>query len=268
MKFTRIIKFSIPVIFLFSLASCTDENPAPIENTLIPSKYVEENYTRTFFHNTAGQLVRIEMVSVMPNGTPIESEQTYSYDTDGKLKESATDNGWRMVYQLTGNLITRTDEYINDNQRSQYHTYSYDNQNRLIESITWQNILEEGGEIPVSKDTYEYDDSGNLSYYRLFYYGSFGEGVYPLTVFHYTNYDNRINSERYFNLNPFNPTPLASKNNPGMMTVQNASGVVSSTEVYTYEYHEKGFAKKKTAQVTFPTGNTGSYAVSYTFKNY
>jgi hypothetical protein len=268
MKFARIIKVSLPVIFLFSFASCTDENPVPIENTLIPSKYVEDNFTRTYFHNTAGQLVRIEMVSVMPNGSNIESEQTYTYDANGKLKESSTDTGWRMVYQLTGNLITRTDEYLNDHQLSQYHTYAYDNQGRLNESITWQNIPEEGGEIPVSKDTYEYDDSGNLSYYRLFYYGSFGEGVYPLTVFHYSNYDNRINSERYFNLTPFNPTPLSSKNNPGMMTVQNASGVVSSTEVYTYEYHEKGFAKKKKVDVTFYNGNTGSYTSTYTFMNY
>src|SRR5690606_4991213 len=137
-------------------------------------------------------------------------------------------------------VISRTDEYANGAELSQYHTYSYDDQERLIESITWQDIPEEGGEIRVSKETYEYDHTGNITYYRIFYYGTGGVEAFPLTVFHYSNYDNHINSEQYFNVNPFNPTLITSKNNPGKMTIQNASGVISSTEIYSYEYHKKG----------------------------
>lgn len=268
MKFTRLLRlfaFSIPIIIL---SSCDQDSPTPVtESPLIPEEYQEEHYTRTFFHNAGGQLTKVVMVSVLPNGSTMESEHTYTYDAAGKLKESITDTGWRMVYTVTGNVITRTDEYLNESELTQYHTYSYDSQDRLVESVTWQDIPEEGGEIPVSKETYEYDDAGNISYYRLFYFGPNGEGVFPLTVFHYSNYDQHINSERYFSVNPFNPTLLTSKNNPGKMTVENASGVVSSTEVYAYEYHTKGYATKKTADVTLVNGNTGSYTATYKFRD-
>ncbi|MFZ6000319.1 MAG: hypothetical protein ACOYW3_07395 [Bacteroidota bacterium] len=244
--------------------SCDENELVPTEQPLIPLLLEELNYSKEFVHDADGRLSEIKMVSTYPNGVKDQSVQSFAYES-GRLKESATDTGWKMVYTFTGDVITRTDEYVNG-QHSQYHTYQYDASKRLISTTTYQNIPEEGGEIPVASSTFDYDTRGNVTFYRLFYHGTRGEGTFPLTTFAYSDYDDKINSEDYFDLNPFNPLMRLSKNNPGKMIVANAKGVVSSTELYTYEYHPKGYATKKTTHATLYNGNTGTYTSTFKFK--
>src|SRR5690349_2855672 len=99
------------------------------------------------------------------------STQEFTYGNDGHLKESTADSGWRMVYTFDGEFkfIIRTDEYVND-VLSQYHTFEYNASGTLKARIAWQDIPEEGGLVPVSKDVFEYDSRGNVIKNELFYF--------------------------------------------------------------------------------------------------
>jgi hypothetical protein len=258
-------KYLAPLILTLVIAACNNEEPQPVVK-LIPDTFVEENFTKVFIHNDAGQLIQIKMISTFPNGDTMESVQDFIYNTNGQLAECTTDTGWRMVYFFEGDKIIRTDEYVSG-VKSEYHTYSYNNKNQLIESISYQDIPEEGGEIPVAKDTYQYDDNDNLMVQQLYYYTAFGAEARLLTTFTFSEYDDKINSSDYFNASPFNPLMTFRKNNPGKMIIQNAKGIVGSTETYAYEYHADGYASKKTTKVIMLTNpDAGSYVSTYKFK--
>jgi len=263
-------KWSLQLMLLLALAvfSCSsndDTNPLP-EPEVIPDTYSELNFSRTLHHNADGKLIRVQMVSVLPNGATEETNQYYTYNTQGRMVESNTGNGWRMVYTFSGDKMVRTDEYINSTLRTQYHTFEYTPTGKLAKSITYQNIPEEGGEIPVSSSTYEYDEDGNLTFEKLFYYTTGGAEAVLLTVFKYGAYDDQPNSENLFSINPFNPFARFSENNPGQLEVKNGNGVVSSTNTYTYQYNTKGYPVKKSTHIVLHNGEQGDYETIYTFK--
>lgn len=267
MKITS--KGATSLLLLLALASsaCSSDdhtNPVP-EPGVIPDTFYESSYYRVMHYNGGGKLARIQMVSVLPNDTKEEINQLYSYNEAGRLLESNTENGWRMVYSYTGDELTRTDEYINS-QLSQYHLFEYNQQGKLAQRITYQNIPEEGGEIPTSKDVFEYDENGNLTEERLYYYTSFGKEAVLLTVLSYSDYDDKHNSEGLFAINPFNPLAKFSKNNPGKLLVKNAHGNVSMTHSYTYQYNVKGYPIKKDTQTLLYNGEQGSYQSVYSYR--
>lgn len=250
---------------VFSCSSDDDNNPQT-ELEVIPDTYSELNYSRTLHYDSEGKLIRVQMISVFPNNVTDESNQYYSYNLQGKLVECTTNNGWRMVYSYSGNNVVRTDEYVNSELRSQYHTFEYTPNGKLAKSITYQNIPEEGGEIPVSSSVYEYDADGNLKFEKLYYYTTGGAEAVLLTVFTFGAYDDKPNSENLFSINPFNPFMKLSKNNPGQLEVKNGNGVVSSTNTYTYEYNAKGYPVKKSTHTVLYNGQEGDYETVYTFK--
>ncbi len=254
------------------LSSCSTDDPQPVTQNpppgapkLIPEVFKEADFSKQFVYNTSGQLAQIKMSSQLSNGGTMDSWQNFEYDLNGKLTQSTTDTGWRMEYTFSGDYIVRTDEFVNGTH-SQFHIYSYDAKGRLAEKVTYQDIPEEGGIIPVSKDTYQYDERGNLTAQQLYYYTSFGAEAKLLTTMTFSNYDDKINSEDYFDASPFNPLVMFRKNNPGKLEVRNGQGVLSMSEVYTYEYHAKGYATTKTTVVTMYNGTTNSYQSTYRFK--
>jgi hypothetical protein len=135
----------------------------------------------------------------------------------------------------------------------------------VTERIVYQNIPEEGGIIPTSKDTYEYDENDNLTELRMYYYTSFGAKAILQTVFISSDYDDKLNTEDLFDINIFNPYVTLRKNNPGKLITQNGNGNVTSTELYTYQYHPMGCATSKTTNITWYHGGTGSYTSAFTF---
>jgi YD repeat-containing protein len=250
-------------------ASCDNEEstPAPQIPELVPLKMEQLDGTRELIYDASGKITGLSIVTNFVNGSKMTSVQTLTYNAAGQLTESTTDTGWRMVYTYNDkNQIVKTDEYVNGTW-SQLHEYTYNDKGLLIQSIKSQNIPEEGGLIPVAKDEYIYDQNGNVILQFLYYYTSFGIEAKMLTKFTFGDYDGKINTEEYFDMHPFNPFIKLRKNNPGKMIVQNANGIISSTEIYQYKYNTEGYATEKTSFTTMHNGNTGSYVTTYTFKN-
>jgi hypothetical protein len=258
---------SITLFILLSLVimACDTSNPEPVTFELRPSRFEEMDFTREYEYNDADQLVQIKLISLLPNGGSMTSTQNFTYLANGKMAEATSDTGFRFVYTYEGGKISRTDEYVNGTW-SKYHAFTYDIQGRLAEQITYQDIPEEGGLIPTSKDTYQYDANDNLEVMNMYYYTSFGAEVKLLTTFISSDYDTKINTEDYFDVNVFNPYVTLRKNNPGKLITKNASGIVGSTELYTYQYHPIGYATSKTTHVTWHHGGTGSYTSTFFFK--
>lgn len=262
----KIINLVILGMSLF-VFSCKEEQPLPIDQKeeLIPISYTEEGFTKTLTYNEAGKLTRIHYATTFSDGNILESVHDFRYNADGVLTESENNIGWRLVYTYDGDLIVKTEEYLSG-QIPQYHLFTYDDKKRLIERVTYQDILEEGGDVPVSKESYVYDQHDNITIQRLYYYTSYGAEARLLSEFEFSEYDEKINSEEFFDIMGINPFIRLRKNNPGVMTFKNNSGLVSLTERYTYTYHEKGYPIIKAVDVTQYNGTTGSYEARYTFK--
>jgi hypothetical protein len=260
----------IPLIAFVSalcLLSCdtSEPVPAPVQQPELKAlRKIEPGITRQLVYADNGKLS--EQLTITRSGTGEEwSVPTqYLYDAQGRLKESTTDV-WRLVYFYTGDKITSTDEYVSGTL-SQQHQFVYDSKGLLKSKMTTQNIPEEGGVIPVAREEYEYDERGNLTVMELYYYTSFGAESHLLTRFVFSNYDDKISSDEYFNLIAFNPILKLRKNNPGRLEITNGSGVLSITEVYTYQYHTRGYATRKTTLTTSNDGSTGEYVVDYEFE--
>jgi hypothetical protein len=258
--------FAIILFLSLMIVACdSGENPEPILLDLKPALFVEEDFKREYVYNDANQLIQIRLISEFTNGGSMVSTQDFSYLANGRLKEVTSDTGFKFVYGYAGNKITRTDEYVNGTW-SKYHAFTYDSYGRLSEQITYQNIPEEGGLIPTSKDTYQYDAHDNLEVMNMYYYTPYGAEAKLLTTFISSDFDDQIITEDYFDVNIFNPYVTLRKNNPGKLITLNASGQVTSTEFYTYQYHPMGYATSKTTTVTWYHGGTGSYTSIYTFK--
>ncbi|WP_141655437.1 hypothetical protein [Roseivirga seohaensis] len=262
-------KWSFRLMLLFTLAfisSCSSDDSAVPDKRLLPETYSELNYSRTLYFDSQYRLIRIYMVSKYSDESWGESTQIYFYNDEGVLTESHVDNGWRMVYTYDDDKIVRTDEYVYS-RHNQIHTFEYNEEGKLSKSVTFQDIPEEGGVIPVSGDSYDYDSKGNLTEHRLYYYTPNEDEPQLITTFSYSGYDDRVNGENMFSINPFNPLIKLSENNPGQMLIKNNKGEVSSTNTYTYQYHKKGYPVKKITHIELYNGQVNDYVSTYKFKD-
>lgn len=258
-------------LFVFSalLAFSCEHNgndPEPEIPNLVPIKMEDVDGHRELIYDANGKVSGVSIVTKFVDGTELKNVQTLVRDTSGKLIELTTDTGWRMVYVYDGEgKVSRTEEYVND-VWSQRHEYAYNEKGLLKESITYQNVPEEGGLIPVSKDAYSYNSNGNVSLQVLYYYTSFGAEAKLLTTTTFSDYDSKINTESYFAINPFNPFVKVKNNNPGKMVMRNPTGTNTIVETYEYKYNDAGYTAEKTSYVTMYNGNSGSFTTSYSFK--
>lgn len=256
----------LAVISLLLVASCSTDEPTSTQLTLQPSLFKEVDFSREYHYNSLNQLIQVKFISDLANGHQLESTQDFAYGANGKISETTSDTGFKFSYTYTGNRIVRTDEFINGSP-TQHHTFTYNTKGLVTEYITWQNIPEEGGIIPVAKNTFEYDQRDNLTVQRMYYYTSFGAEAKLLTSFLSSDYDGKINTEDLFEVNVFNPYLTLRKNNPGKLIIQNGNGVVGSTEVYTYQYHPKGYVTSKTTNTTWYHGGTGTVNSTFQFRD-
>ncbi len=264
----KIVKYlSLILVLSFLTISCSEESTQPVTDgsDLVAISYSEAGFTKSLIYDDMGRLIRIHYLTTFSDNKTLESTHDFVYNDNDQLTESTTDGGLRMVYTYGSNKIIKTEEYLNG-EKSDFHTFSYDPQGRMVERITYQDIPEEGGEIPTSKETIEYNSKGNVVLQRLYYYTSYGEESKLLTEFEFADYDDKINSEKFFDIIGINPFIKLRKNNPGKMVIKNNSGNISITENYQYYYHAKGYAIKKFVDVTHYDGTKGSYEASYTFK--
>jgi YD repeat-containing protein len=256
----------IPVVF-FSSCWEPDVKPAPVQPApaLKALRMIQPGSTRELVYDNNGRLASLLMINATANGGEWHSTTEYIYDDQGQITESITDTGWRLVYFYSEGRIVATDEYV-AGVLSQQHEYTYDSKGRLTTSITTQNIPAEGGIIPVSRAEYQYDDKDNVIVNELYYYTPYGASSVLLTRFVFSEYDDKVSSDEYFDLVVFNPLLSVKKNNPGRMEVTNGSGVHTITEIYSYEYHNRGYATRKTIHTTMHNGYEGTYSVEYEFE--
>jgi hypothetical protein len=244
--------------------SCSNEEqiiPQPTP-TLLPHRLVQGDMSHEIAYDPQGKLAQITTTNAYPGGTMVH-DQFFLYDDAGTLAEVTTSSGWRFVYSYTGGRIVETLEYV-DGNLSQKHRFTYDGKGRVTQNITYQDIPEEGGWIPVQKSTYSYDPSGNVLENRLYYYGTGGAPEYLLTVNTFSQYDNKINTEAAFEVTVINPQLRPFVNNPGKLEIRNANGHLSVTETYAYTYNAEGYADSKTTTSLF-SGNTEVFTTSYSF---
>lgn len=244
------------------LSAChPDETIAPQQPEALPHRLVQGNTSHEIAYTPDGLISQLTTTNVYPGGTLVHHQ--YFLYNDGRLTESTTSSGWRFVYNYTTDRITETEEYL-DGNLSQKHTFAYDGQGRVTQSITYQDLPEEGGWIPVQKSTYAYDPAGNVLENKLYYYGTGGAPEYLLTENTFSEYDTKLNAEAAFEIFSINPTFRPFVNNPGKLEVRNGNGHLSLTETYRYTYRADGFAETKTTTSVFG-GNTETYATSYFF---
>lgn len=252
------------------MSSCDNSDPEIIVEPVdpLPVRMEMQDLTRELVYNASGKLWKVKSMQHLPGGD-LEGFSEFIYDGSGKLTGATIDAGnpesdWKVEYTFENDLIVRTDEYINGTL-SQYILYSYSNGNKLAESVTWQDVGEEFGILPVSKTTFDYDAAGNVTESKIYYYNTGTEQHELLTRFTYSNYDNKINSEEFFNVQIHNPLARLSSNNPGKMVIENKNQIVTQTDVYTYEY-DADYMVKKNTESTLYNGQTGSYLTTYHFE--
>lgn len=243
-------------------AACQDETITPQQPEVLPHRLVQGNMAYEIAYTAEGKLAQLTTTTTYPGGTLVH-DQYFLYTNDGKIAESTTSSGWRFVYAYAAGRISETEEYL-DGNLSQKHTFAYDGKGRVTESITFQDIPEEGGWIPVQRSTYTYDPTGNVLENKLYYYGTGGAPENLLTVNTFSDYDNKRNTEAAFEIFSIHPMFNPFVNNPGKLEIRNGNGHLSVTETYRYTYRADGFAETKTTKSIFG-GNTEEYATSYFF---
>lgn len=248
------------------LPACDNEPAQPVRTpVIVPARLEQDDYKRELVFDEGNRLTRIKNSSYMPNDVVLESTMEFFYGPDGKSEKAINDGGYRLEYTWEDGKIVRSDQYIND-VFTQYYTFSYDERGRVREYSTWQDIPEEGGEIPVAKEVYIYDGRDNTTNQFLYYYDSGIKGHRLLTAFEFSDYDDKIATENLFDGYSFNPTAVFRKNNPGKMVTKNASGMTGLIDEYTYVYNSHGYATRKTTTSVFSyNGSGGSYNTYYYF---
>lgn len=234
----------------------------------LPVRMEMNELTRELIYSTSGDLWKIKNVSHYPGGN-LESVSEFTFNASGALTGARIDVenpdvNWRVAYTLEDNRITRTDEYM-DEQLVQYLTFTYDGNGKVLESLTWQDVGEGHGVVPISKTTNQYDANGNVTESKIYYYNT-GTGQHVLlSKATYSQYDDHLNSEDFFNVQIHNPLIKLFVNNPGKFVIENGNQVVGSTDLYTYEY-KNAYAVKKKTHTTLHNGETGSYDTHYYFE--
>lgn len=255
---------SLPVFILAGLLLVTcAERPDPTPSSLLPHKLVRNELTNELFYDGNNRVIKLEITAVYPGGTTTSADD-FVYDADGKLTSFRTSTGWEFTYHYDQGRVVHTEEWVNGTL-SQTHGFEYTAEGRLSKSITYQDIPEEGGVVPVAMDTYVYDYRGNLTRSQRYYYSTGGSQSNLLTTHDFSNYDDKINPEPAFFFSPINPTVQFFQNNPRRLEVRNGNGVLAFTDTYSYIYNTSGYA---TARFTRSVGSgiEDTYQTSYSYK--
>lgn len=244
----------LPAIFLYSCDASDDD---PVRETIYtPVRMEAGDISVDLQYNTASELTHTITKQRALNDVVLTSTLQYIYK-NGRIDSAASDTGFRISFEYEGDKIVSAEEYI-DVAWVQRHTFTYDAKGRLKESITWQNVPEEGGISPVQKNTFDYDDRDNLIANDIYYYSTGKDDFVLLTVLRAGEYDNNPNAEDFFDRHPYNPLVKLRRNNPGKMVITNAAGLGKTEYTFTYTYNAGGYPVKKNASVLFDGVTTTS----------
>ncbi len=245
------------------IVACSSDDDAK-KPVVLPEKMESTDSKLEFSHNSDNKIASVKSSYYYPNNVVLVTNYEYTYTSEGNYKQCLTDNGYRFDYTYEGGKLVRTDEYINDSF-TQYYAFAYNDEGRVTEIITWQNIPEEGGWIPVSKGTYTYENS-NVTQQKLYYYSSGTQQHHLQTTFDYGQYDSKKSVEELFANFTLNPTLRLSENNPGIVTTTNGNGVTSFVAEFSYSYDDLGYPVARTIGSTVvSSGETSVTSQDYTY---
>ena len=225
----KIYNPTLLLLFATLFVSCDNDDVEPVkQRVILPLRMEQDDYKREFVFSGDNRVTTVKNFHYFPNDVVLETSIEYFYRLDKKLASTINTEGYRLVYNYDGEKLARTDEYLGDHL-SQYHTFVYDDKDRLKEYTTWQDIPEYGGVVPKSKEVYVYDTRDNLMLQFLYVYNSATTGHDLLTSFEFSDYDGYPEAESLFHAHAFNPQAVFRKNNPGKMVTRNALGNIKYT---------------------------------------
>ncbi|HEY9046561.1 MAG TPA: hypothetical protein VIN08_11725 [Ohtaekwangia sp.] len=264
MNVKRPLSFFALIVLCAIVLSCDSSHDAEPQVKLTPVSMKDADHKIDLTHASDGKLQFIRYTNYYPNDVVLTGIVEYIYGQDGRLEKTITDSGDGFVFHYEGDRIASTDEYIGDEIVEQ-HTFTYDDRGRLADWISWQDIPEEGGHIPVKKYTYRYDGNDNLTENKIYYYASGEHDFKLLSIITFSDYDTRPNAEDHFERHAFNPIVVLRKNNPGKLISTNAAGLGKSESIFSYSYDKFGYPSRK---VTTTLENDQQYTstIDYVFE--
>ncbi|NJM31750.1 MAG: hypothetical protein HC848_01260, partial [Limnobacter sp.] len=236
-----------PVAYvLVALSACDDSETVPATPELRASKmtttFTNGQQERILHYDVAGKVTSITSRSTYNNVTEV-SEQALEY-VNGRLSRLnvSEEQQWYVDYFYDdAGKLAGVNLFIGDALTEQT-LYEYDG-NKVIARIAYQDVDGEGPLDPVFKAEYTYAGN-NLA--TLDQYGHNGTDYVFISTLAYSDFDNKINASDAFLNDVYMPNVQLFENNPQSVSVTNPHGH-TTTQAYTFEYNERGYAVKQTA---------------------
>jgi hypothetical protein len=185
-----------------------------------------------------GKLTKV--ITLAGGNYALLSEQTYTYDSNGKLSKT------NMAYYKGGKL-----EY------TAYATFEYNDDKKLEKKSLFEVTTKDGKEEAKQKSytTYEILPNGNFAKENQYVIDDNGtEALFSTTTY---SYDTSLNPFHEFS----EPGSVSSPNNLISSTAEVRGSKKSYKYAYSYTYDERGYPLTQT--VVTPSGNTESYKYMY-----
>jgi YD repeat-containing protein len=238
------------LLLISLLFSCnTDDTPPPAEATPKVTKIIwSEKDFRQYTYLPDGKLSKYlsQWVYIDDNsGTTRQVTADFSYTSSSLLDKVVFDSGFFNKYYYEGSIPKKMEEYDNKNRLRLSHTYTFGAGGKLKESLSQVHDLVEG-EANQIKQTYTYDNLGNLTEHKI--YNKLQEQTeFSLSsITRYEEYDNKKSVDNLTYEFPYLPEIRFYTNNPGRRTIFGPNGsTVINAFLYTYAYNDKGYPVQK-----------------------
>jgi hypothetical protein len=235
----------------FALVACKDASeptPKPEEPPLLLKKinWTEKDFLTISYNEKKLPTQYTSQWVFDPDGNISTYQVTFDYDSQNRLIQVNANLGLKNKYHYQGNVLQKTEEYDHKNRLVITHTYTFDQQKRLLQII--DDITDPVDQATAKlKHTYEYDQRGNLTYLKDYQFNPSTQ-TYDLTYTQaWEGYDNQKNPDNLRLSFPYLPGVTLQVNNPGKKSVIQTNGIVTETQTYSYQYNEKGYPTQRTA---------------------
>ncbi|MDO1444936.1 hypothetical protein Q0590_01670 [Rhodocytophaga aerolata] len=252
--YLKLFKAACWVVLPGLLFSCTrDTTPQPAD---APSRIKKITWRATDFQQYTylpdGKIASYISQWLYMNNDVQEIKRTtanFTYDAAGYLDKIVFDSGFFNKYYYEGTVLKKMEEYDNSNRLRLTHTYIYNSNGRLTESLSQVHDLFEG-EANQFKHVYAYDARGNLTEQKLFNKLPNQTTFTLSSITRYEGYDDKKSVDNLAIVFPYLPGITFYVNNPGKQTTLAADGTtISFVNSSTYSYNEKGYPAQKTVRI-------------------
>ncbi|PSR56951.1 hypothetical protein AHMF7605_27380 [Adhaeribacter arboris] len=242
-----------------------NSNPNENSGQLWKGKTVQLKWSALDFqkleYNPAGQLIRYTSQYNSVQGTDQVTKfiQQFDYDAQNRLvKKIAIGDGLITYYSYNGPVLEKATEYNLIGKPLVEYVFTFNNQQQLITQVKFF-FETDDQKREQEKSTYRYDERGNLNEVGLYYKDPVTQQFKLTSVFHFSDFDDKVNVIPYLN-SPYLPHIPFWKNNPGSKKVENVTtGAFSAEESYTYVYHENGLPNKRITKAEVGQDRTFTY---------